>query len=157
MRDRTIGFDLRSSPRQTFVLFPLLSLGAAALARRRLDLRWAPLLVIGYALYRGAGMYRDAQGAGSRGFAKPPVRLVTDGVYAHTRNPMYLGHLLFCTGLAAVTRSPVAVLLLLWQYARLSERVLEDEERLARIFGDEYRDYVARVPRWVPKKERVTT
>jgi len=141
-----------SSPRQTFVLFPLAVLLFDAVVRRRvrLDPRALPLLTAGYGLYRYAGSYGDAQGAGSRGAARPPVRLVTDGPYGRTRNPMYLGHLLFVVGLAAATCSPLAVLLGARQLARFRERVRVDEGRLERIFGDEYRAYRQRVPRWLP-------
>ena len=117
--------------------------------RLRVDARWLPLLAAGYALYRGAGEYRARQAAGPPGFERPPDRLLTDGPYAFTRNPMYLGHLVFMTGLVLATRSRLAVLLALRQYVRFSERVAIDERRLERIFGDEYREYVARVPRWI--------
>ena len=142
----------RSSPRQTFVLMPLLTLAVELLLRRRVRLRpeWIPLCAAGYALYRGAGEYRRARHAGPPGFERPPDRLLTTGPYALSRNPMYLGHLLFLSGLALATGSPVAAAGLLWQWRRLGGRVAIDEERLERIFGDEYREYVGRVPRWVP-------
>jgi protein-S-isoprenylcysteine O-methyltransferase Ste14 len=62
---------------------------------------------------------------------------------------MYLGHLLFLAGLALATGSRVALVAFVWQAYRLSDRVAIDEERLERIFGDDYRDYVRRVPRWL--------
>ncbi len=146
--------DLRelfsSSPRQTFVLFPLATFAVDLLrGRPRFDARWSPLLLLGYALYRYAGDYRDRAGAGSRGFEKPPERLVTDGPYAYSRNPMYLGHLLFMAGLVLTTRSPLALVLAARQWQRFSERARVDEERLEPLFGDEYRDYRARVPPWL--------
>lgn len=141
----------RSSPRQTFVLIPLLTAGAELLGRRpRVRAGWLALVAAGYALYRGAGAYRLAQRAGPPGFATPPTRLVTTGPYAISRNPMYVGHLLFLSGLALATGSPVALGGLVWQLRRLRSRVAIDEERLERIFGDEYRAYIRRVPRWVP-------
>lgn len=141
-----------ASPKQSFVIIPLLTVGAELLrGRPRWRTGWLALWVGGYALYRAAGTYRSAQGAGSVGFARPPDRLVTTGVYGRTRNPMYLGHLLSLAGLSLMTGSPIAVLGLLWQWRRLSRRVEIDEERLERIFGDEYRDYMTRVPRWVPR------
>ncbi len=141
-----------SSPRQTFVIIPVLTL-CAELLRGRMRLRgeWLALWIGGYILYRAAGGYRSAEGAGSVGFSRPPDRLVTTGPYAWSRNPMYLGHLLSLAGLALATGSPVGVAGLLWQWRRLSRRVEVDEERLARIFGDDFRDYAARVPRWVPR------
>ena len=141
---------LASSPRQTFVLFPALTLFSQILARRiAIHGYGVPLMVAGYLLYRGAGRYREAHHAGPRGFAQPPDRLLTSGPYAYTRNPMYLGHLLFLTGLVVTSRSPVALLCFLWQLARLSDRVRVDEERLETKFGDDYRAYVTRVPRWL--------
>ncbi len=143
---------MRRSPVQTFVLIPLLTAASELLMQRRLRLRgeWLLLCIAGYGLYRGAGRYRSAHGAGSEGFAHPPDKLVTTGPYAMSRNPMYLGHLLFLAGLALATGSPIAVAGSLYQWRRLSKRVALDEERIERIFGDEYRGYMARVPRWVP-------
>ncbi len=142
----------RRSPRQTFVIVPLLTIAGELLMRRwpRVRPEWLALCAVGYGLYRAAGAYRRAHRAGPPGFDRPPDRLLTTGPYAFSRNPMYLGHLLFLAGLALATGSPVAVAGLLWQWRRLDARVLEDEERLERIFGDEYRDYVRRVPRWAP-------
>lgn len=140
----------RSSPRQTFVLIPLLVLAGELLMGRRPRLRaeWLAACAAGYGLYRAAGAYRRAQRAGPPGSARPPDRLLTTGPYAYSRNPMYLGHLVFLAGLALATRSPVAVAGLLWQWRRLDARVIEDEERLERIFGGQYREYRRRVPRW---------
>lgn len=142
----------KRSPVQTFVLIPLLTVVSELIVRRRIRLRneWSLLCLAGYGLYRAAGRYRMAQGAGSEGFARPPDKLVTSGPYAVTRNPMYLGHLLFLAGIALATGSPVAVAGFLYQWRRLGRRVRIDEERMEQIFGDEYRAYVARVPRWVP-------
>ncbi|MDO8562223.1 MAG: isoprenylcysteine carboxylmethyltransferase family protein, partial [Candidatus Limnocylindria bacterium] len=140
------------SPRQSFVLFPLGVLAERALRGklRDLDLRFVPLLAAGYGLYRWGGLHREANRAGTPGFKRMPERLLTDGPYAFTRNPMYLGHLPFLAGLALVTRSPAALAALLWQRARLRGRVAEDESRLATRFGDAYRRYTESVPRWLP-------
>lgn len=140
-----------SSPRQTFVLSPAAVILFELLIHHHLRVRprWLPLLLAGYGLYRYAGHYRDRKGAGSRGFANAPRRLITDGPYALTRNPMYLGHLIFMTGLVAVTRSPLALVLAARAVLRFTARVRVDEERLDRVFGDEYRAYRARVPRWI--------
>ncbi len=143
----------RSSPRQTFMLFPALAVAGQLLLRGRVGVRaeWLPLLLAGYALYRFAGAWRLAGGAASRGFAESPRRLVTDGPYALSRNPMYLGHLLFLVGLVAATRSPIAVALLVRQWARFDARVREDEARLEEIFGADYARYRVHVPRWLPR------
>jgi protein-S-isoprenylcysteine O-methyltransferase Ste14 len=48
-----------------------------------------------------------------------------------------------------VTRSPFATVFAIWQTLRLRRRVAIDEQRLSRLFGDDYRSYVAQVPRWL--------
>jgi len=108
-------------------------------------------MAAGYALYRAAGAYRSERGGGGPGFSAEPERLVTDGPYGLTRNPMYLGHLVFLSGLVALTRSPVALAGLGLQWQRLAERVRLDERRLADRFGHEYVEYVEHVPRWLPR------
>lgn len=138
-----------SSPHQTFVLFPLAVLASQLLRGRSPRLHWAPVLLAGYALYRGAGDVRNAR-AGGHGMESTPAVLVTDGPYAKVRNPMYLGHLLFLAGLVGATRSRLALLLFLRQLVRFKERVALDETRLEQLFGDEYRGYRVRVPRWIP-------
>lgn len=153
MRDafERIRAFLSSSPRQTFVGFPVAIVLFETVAHRgaRVRRRWLPLLALGYAFYYGAGQYRERNAAGTRGFERPPEKLLTHGPYALSRNPMYLGHLVFMAALVGATRSRLAVILALRQFLRFSERVAIDERRLAEKFGDEYRDYIARVPRWI--------
>lgn len=75
--------------------------------------------------------------------------LVETGAYAHTRNPLYLGLTFGYTGVALAARSTLPLTLLpavLWV---MSTGVIEREERyLGRKFGDAYRAYMKRVPRW---------
>lgn len=148
----TVASLASRSPRQTFVLIPLLTLAGELLLGRRPRIRgeWLALWAAGYGLYRLAGSYRAAEHAGPPGSERAPDRLLMTGPYALTRNPMYLGHLLSLAGLALATGSPVAVAGLVWQWRRLAGRVVLDEARLDEKFGDEYREYIRRVPRWVP-------
>jgi hypothetical protein len=143
----------RGTPHRTFVLYPLGVLLAHVLANRgrlRLDWRFAPLLVWGYAQYRLCGAYRRSQGGGGRGMETLPEQLITSGLYAHVRNPMYLGHLIFLLGLALTTRSSLAVGLLAGNVLWFDARVQADEARLLTHFGEPYRIYLTRVPRWLP-------
>lgn len=146
---------ISSSPRQTFLLFPalVLVLDLARGKRPRLGTTGLALMAAGYALYRVAGAHRNAT-AGGHGMESVPTKLVTDGPYAVTRNPMYLGHLLFMTGLVIATRSPVALGLWFRQLGRFRERVARDEARLEKLFGEDYRRYRALVPRWLPTAPR---
>ncbi len=72
-------------------------------------------MAAGYTAYRLAGGYRLPRAGGSAGMSQGmPERFVEDGPYRWTRNPMYGGHLLFLTGLALSSRSPLAAGLLGW-------------------------------------------
>ena len=71
-------------------------------------------------------------------------------IYQLTRNPMYLGHLIFMTGLVITFWSWFALVLLVVRAIWFQRRVLHDEERLERAFGAEYSGYCARVKRWIP-------
>ena len=59
-----------------------------------------PLLAWGYLQYRFVGRYRHPRAGGASGMDRPPERIIASGPYRYTRNPMYLGHLIFLTGLA---------------------------------------------------------
>jgi len=76
--------------------------------------------------------------------------LVTSGLFRFTRNPMYLGMVLFLLGLAVFLGSlsaliPVAV------YAWIIDRqfIRNEELFLQEIFGEEYLAYMRRVRRWI--------
>lgn len=144
---------LRSTPVQTFELFPLAVLLWELLARRgrlRLRLGFLPLLAWGYLEYRLVGAHRRRLGGGGPGLERPPERLVTTGPYALTRNPMYLGHIIFMLGTVLTLGSWAGALALLLRALWFHRRVRGDEERLARLFGEEYERYRARVNRWLP-------
>lgn len=141
---------VQSTSKRNFVAVPLVVLAEQAISRRRLHPRWAVPAAFGYLQYRLSGRYRTSRGGGGPGLSNPPVALVTSGPYALTRNPMYLGHLIFLASLTMATRSPVALAYTSWAVAWFDRRAAGDEERLGQLFGEEYRDYRGRVPRWLP-------
>jgi protein-S-isoprenylcysteine O-methyltransferase Ste14 len=144
---------LARTPLRTFVVYPLLVMASETLRHRRLGIaapRYLPLLAWGYLQYRLTGDYRRRQRAGAPGFDEAPGRLLESGPYAYTRNPMYLGHLIFLLGLALSFRSPLGWLLWLANIPWFHRRVLYDETRLHAKFGAEYAAYCARVRRWIP-------
>ena len=78
-----------------------------------------------------------------------PRALVTDGPFARTRNPAYVGATSIYVGVAMREGSLPALVLLPVALALLDHYVVDAEERrLARLFGDAYAAYRARVPRW---------
>lgn len=76
--------------------------------------------------------------------------LVVAGPYAFTRNPIYIGFVLAYFGLAIMLTSLWVLLLLIPVLIILQRGVVEPEEAyLDRKFGEAYRRYQARVPRWL--------
>ena len=80
----------------------------------------------------------------------PPTRVVIEGPYRFTRNPMYPWHLIYFAGLAVTFRSFFALALLVVHAIWFHRRVVADETRLATLFGADYVDYMRRAKRWVP-------
>jgi len=143
---------LPGSSTRTFVVFPLLVAAFELVLRRNFDLQpyWAALMGWGYLQYELVGRYRLRLGGGGPGMEKPPEQLVTGGPYAWTRNPMYLGHLIFLAGLALTFQSLFAAALLLFSLFYFQDRVRRDERRLADRFGEAYFQYKNHVKRWIP-------
>jgi hypothetical protein len=141
--------SLRSTSSRTFLVLPVVAAIESLVTRRRPWPAFLPLLPWGYLQYRLCGDYRTRRGKGGPGMSRPPETIVTSGPYSVTRNPMYLGHVVFLTGLTLVTRSRVvgAVTLLLLPW--FDARAREDEARLEQLFGAEYARYRDSVPRWV--------
>ena len=79
-------------------------------------------------------------------------RLVQGGVYAHTRNPMYLGNGLITLGLAMVVNAWQFYLIGLPFIALMYASIIAAEEAFLREkFGAEFDAYCARVNRILPR------
>ncbi|WP_435003185.1 methyltransferase family protein [Xanthomonas arboricola] len=79
-----------------------------------------------------------------------PSRLVLDGPYRFTRNPMYLALVLSYVGLCLQLGLLWAVALLPLPWLALQRYVIPFEEaRLRNEFGRQYSAYCARVRRWL--------
>ena len=144
---------LGGSSNRTFIVWPVILVSVEALLQSGMpQLCWwgLPLLAWGYLQYKLTGVYRTRLGGGGPGTKVPPERLVLTGPYRWSRNPMYLGHLIFFAGLAVTLGSWVALAVFAFHVPWFHCRAREDEARLASLFGDPYRDYCRRVKRWVP-------
>ena len=76
--------------------------------------------------------------------------LVVSGLYARSRNPMYLGLLLILIGWAVYLSNGLAFLLLLAFILYMNRFQIEPEERaLISLFGQEFVAYKSRVRRWL--------
>lgn len=77
------------------------------------------------------------------------TRLMTDGWYAHSRNPLYLGLHVSMIGWALIFPSLLVVVALVIFLANQHFRILLEEDFLEKQFGDEYRDYKKQVRRYL--------
>ena len=144
---------LRKSPVQTFLLVPLLVIAWELATRGVLRVQpWFALVMLwGYVQYRLCGRYRIRLGGGGPGLSgAPPERLVETGIYARTRNPMYLGHILYLVGVALTFQSWFAAAIAVARSIWFHFRVLKDGRGLAQRFGEAYLAYTRRVKRWIP-------
>lgn len=123
--------------------------------------QWTPLTVAGVLLIVSALALRTVSRsalnrAGFRQLGSTRLqvvegqRLITDGVYAYVRHPLYLGDLLRNYGIAMVTSSLYGLLFMLAANLLLVARIGMEEDMLLGAFGDEYRDYMKRTKRLIP-------
>ena len=76
--------------------------------------------------------------------------LVTTGVFAFSRNPMYLGLLLFLIGFALQVNivGGIPLLFLFALYINMFQ-IIPEERALAEKFGDEFQEYSKKVRKWI--------
>jgi protein-S-isoprenylcysteine O-methyltransferase Ste14 len=115
-------------------------------------IRWTVgggLILIGVAI--AAAGIRNFSRAATPVPSNQPVRaLVTTGVHGWSRNPIYAGMFLLYAGIGVAARSPWILVLALPLIIILRYGVVAREEAyLERRFGEAYRDYKARVRRWL--------
>jgi protein-S-isoprenylcysteine O-methyltransferase Ste14 len=107
------------------------------------------LILIGLAL-TAAGIRNFSRAGTPVQSIKPTRALVTTGIYGWTRNPIYLGMFLLYGGIGVAARSPWILILALPLAITIRYGVVAREEAyLERRFGETYRDYKARVGRWL--------
>lgn len=76
--------------------------------------------------------------------------LVTTGLYRFSRNPMYLGMLLFLAGLAVYLGNVLSVLLCLSFVLYMNAfQIRPEEAAMESLFGEEFETYRKRVRRWL--------
>ena len=81
---------------------------------------------------------------------KPVRRVITWGPFRFSRNPGYTSLAMIYAGIASVANTLWPLLFLPAVLAVIQRGVIEREERyLERTFGTEYRQYMARVRRWI--------
>jgi protein-S-isoprenylcysteine O-methyltransferase Ste14 len=88
--------------------------------------------------------------AGVPELSRDKGRLLTEGIYARTRNPRYLEFLLFALGFVAIANHAGTWLLWALCFPGVHLVVLLEERELRDRFGAEYDAYCRRVARYLP-------
>jgi protein-S-isoprenylcysteine O-methyltransferase Ste14 len=105
--------------------------------------------MLGYFLLAAAALWRiwcSLFIAGSKN-----GELSTSGPYSMVRNPLYLGNFAGAVGFGFAVEQPYLAALFGLVFALFYPAVVAREEaRLGELFGERYREYRARVPRWIP-------
>ena len=80
--------------------------------------------------------------------------LKTTGIYARTRNPIYFSWWLCSSGAILCVHNVWLLLLIPIQWVILTVVIINTEEKwLYELHGEAYKDYCARVNRWIPLKK----
>ena len=92
------------------------------------------------------------KGFGTPAPIAPPTKLVMTGFYRRVRNPIYVGLVAIAFGEALILGDGrlVVYAAILWLFFHLWVLVIE-EPTLERSFGDEFANFKANVPRWLPR------
>ncbi len=101
-----------------------------------------------WAVRHAGGATRTTSGVGAGAV------LITHGPFAYVRNPLYLGNFLLSLGLCIMSWAWMPWMLFLfialfgWQYWSI---ISLEEEHLQQRFGQTYTEYLANVPRFLPR------
>lgn len=149
------------------ILFPPPLGFAAAVVLTAVLARWAPLglwppvpwplglvaaaAIIAFALYTNiSGFLAFRRAKTNVNPYKPALTVVRDGAFRYTRNPMYLGMILFVLGLGLLLSTLWGAIFAGALWAALHYWVVLREERyMAAKFPDAYRSFIAQTRRWL--------
>ncbi len=80
--------------------------------------------------------------------------LVTQGIFKHCRNPLYLGNILMLLGVGILSNSLLYLLVLIPLFLLIYHAiVLAEENFLRKKFGASFETYCRKVNRWIPDIE----
>ena len=132
---------------------PLLHGGAAMTTS--MQIAGAILFAAGFALFAWCVSLFARVGKGTLAPWDPTQRLVAQGPYRYVRNPMISGVVAMLAGETLFHNSlRVAEWFVTFLIINQTYFILLEEPGLERRFGEEYKRYKAKVPRWIPRRPR---
>jgi len=78
-----------------------------------------------------------------------PNKLVTDGVFAHSRNPTYMAFGVILSGQFLIFPEWIFLIYVAAGFWLLHRQVLREEQYLRKYYGEEYTQYARRVRRYL--------
>ncbi len=82
--------------------------------------------------------------------------LVTDGIFSHSRNPMYVGNVLMIAGMSILSNSIFALVIMVPLFVFIYQTIIIAEENYLRTkFGHSYDEYCKKVNRWLPNLQGI--
>lgn len=77
--------------------------------------------------------------------------LVTEGIFSHCRNPLYVGNILVLSGLGIMSNSLFFMIFMIPLFLFFYQAIVRAEENFLKIkFGNVYDVYLAKTNRWIP-------
>lgn len=111
-----------------------------------------PFFIIGTLIIIWCSVDMIQKGKGTPAHVDPPKKLIINGLYRYSRNPIYLGALFVLISYILWFGSGLVVIyffLFLLAYQILI--TLIEEPILRNTFGKDYEEYCQKVPRWMPR------
>ena len=108
------------------------------------------LIFLGVGLALVASLTFKFHGKGTPMLTEPPKKLVAKGLYKYARNPIYIAHILIYLGLFILLGYlTLLVLFVIGIIAAHIYLVLVEEPALIKRYGQEYREYMKHISRWL--------
>ncbi len=79
------------------------------------------------------------------------LKLITTGLFAHLRHPLYFGVLLIYMGFIVVSISLLSILGWMAVFLLYDRLATFEEAELEKLFEEEYREYRKKVSKWIPR------
>lgn len=149
------------------IVIPQLILTAAAILLSKMGKIYSlqieglkiPFVIIGMALILfGAGMWFSSNFISKIDGHIKENHLVTTGVYAMVRNPIYSAFFLVCIGVILIESNLCLFVLPVIYYVYMTVFLIKTEEKwLRKLYGQEYEEYCRKVNRcipWIRRKKR---
>ena len=85
---------------------------------------------------------------------RDPPRVIDTGVFSYMRHPLYLSALLLYLGFVLTTLSLISMALLVEIFVFYDYIAAFEEKQLEEKFGQAYKDYMGKTPKWIPLSKR---